>query len=103
MVKPNITPLGNKVLIQTLKREERTQSGVIIPVVVNKDIAEAVVLLTSPDVLHVKPGDRIMYPTAAGMPVSIDNVDYRFICGPVKDAPGDIIAVYEEKRVKPNF
>lgn len=93
MVKPKIKPLGNKILVLPEKKQEKTQNGLIIPVVVNKDVEEGTVLLISPETLHVKEGDRILYPTGAGIPITIENVNYRFICAPVKDAPGDVIAI----------
>lgn len=93
MVKPDIKILGNKVLVLPEKKQEKSHGGLIIPVVVNKDIQEGSVILTSPDVLHVVAGDKILYPTGAGIPITIENVEYRFINGPVKDAPGDIFAI----------
>lgn len=93
MVKPNIKPLGNKILVLPAKKQEKSHGGLIIPVVVNKDLEEGTILLLSPDVLHVGEGDRILYPAGAGTPITIDNITYKFIAGPVKDAPGDIIAI----------
>jgi co-chaperonin GroES (HSP10) len=89
----NIKPLGSKVLVLPEKKQENTHNGLIIPVVVNKDIQEGSIILASPNVLHVSAGDKILYPTGAGIPITIDNVEYRFINGPLKDAPGDIIAI----------
>lgn len=85
-------PLGSKVLVLPEKRQEKSQGGLIIPVVVNKDIQEGSVVAASPDVLHITTGDKILYPSGAGIPITIESVEYRFINGPVKDAPGDIIA-----------
>jgi len=89
----DMTPLGNKILVEPVKRQETTQGGLIIPVVVNKNVEEGIVILTAPDVLHINAGDKILYPAGAGIPITIDNVNYKFISGPVKDAPGDIIAI----------
>lgn len=93
MVKPNIKPLGNKILVLPDKKQEKTHGGLIIPLVVNKDLEEGMILLKSPDVLHVNEGDKILYPAGAGTTITIDNINYKFISGPLKDAPGDIIAI----------
>lgn len=85
--------LGNKILVEPVKRQETTQGGLIIPVVVNKNVEEGVVLSVSSDVLHINRGDTILYPSGAGIPITIDNVNYKFISGPVKDSPGDVIAI----------
>lgn len=92
-------PLGNKVLVLPEKRQEKSQGGLIIPVVVTKDIQEGSIITASPDVLHVAAGDKILYPTGAGISITIENVEYRFINGPVKDAPGDIIAITYKKPI----
>lgn len=93
MVKPNITPLGNKILVLPEKKQEKSHGGLIIPIVVNKDVEEGTVMLIASDVLHINEGDKILYPSGAGITITIDNVNYKFINGPVKDAPGDIIAI----------
>lgn len=92
----DVMPLGNKVLVLPDKRQEKTQSGIIIPIVVNKDIEEGTVVMASPQVLHINKGDKIMYPSRAGLPIAIEEVDYVLISGPVADGPGDIIAITKQ-------
>jgi co-chaperonin GroES (HSP10) len=93
MVKP-LKVLGGRVLIQPDKQKERSHGGIIIPVNVNQDIEQAVVLATGDSVIHIKAGDRIMYPAGAGIPFQEANgLDLKFIDGPTKDSPGNIIAI----------
>ncbi len=91
--KPSLVCLGNKILVLPLKKGEQVQGGIIIPVVVNKGLEEGIVVTVSPDVIHVNDGDKILYPSGAGILMTIDGTDYKFINGPVKDSPGDIIAI----------
>src|SRR5207247_2018888 len=81
------------ILVMPLKKSEQVQGGIIIPVVVNKGLEEGIAVTVSPDVIHVNDGDKILYPTGAGISMTIDGTDYKFINGPVIDSPGDVIGI----------
>jgi co-chaperonin GroES (HSP10) len=92
MVKPSYV-LGNRVLVQPKKKQERTQGGIIIPLNVNQNLEEAIVLSIGEQVIQISQGDTILYPSGAGIPYEIDGTEYKFIDGPTKDSVGNIIAI----------
>jgi len=98
-----LKPLGSKILVAPEKKQERTQNGLIIPVVVNRDLEEGTIIMVSPEVLHLKAGEKILYPATVGVQVLIDGETYKFLNGPIKDHPGDVIAVYDDIPIKANF
>lgn len=93
MVIDDIFVLGNRVLIEPKKKKEQTQGGIIIPVTVNQNLEEGKVIKVGDSVINVEPGEDILYPAGAGIPFEFDGKDYKFIDGPTKDSPGNIIAV----------
>ena len=60
-----LKPIGERVLLKTLKVEERTKSGLYIPKEANKDKKEAIVEEVGHDKdgksLPLKKGDRVLY------------------------------------------
>jgi chaperonin GroES len=93
MVKPKITPLGNKVLIRPLVKQEKTSAGLIIPAVINKDLEEGLVISVSEEVINISPGDKILFSARAGVNLLYNEVNYKFLNGPTPTDPGEIIAI----------
>jgi chaperonin GroES len=89
----NIVPLGNKVLVKPLPKQERTTAGIIIPAVINKDLEEGEVINVAIDVINIKTGDKILYSTRVGFSLLHEDVNYKFLNGPTAKDPGDIIAI----------
>jgi chaperonin GroES len=89
----NIIPLGNRVLVKPLPKQEKTTHGLIIPVSINKDLEEAEVLKTGEAVVNIKVGDKILYHSRTGAPLLIDDMTYKFLNGPSVTDPGEIIAI----------
>jgi chaperonin GroES len=85
--------LGNRVLVLPEKQQEKSQGGIIIPVVANTAVHQGVVLAVGDSVINIEEADRIIYPAGAGIPYEIDGIDHIFIDGPTKDSPGNIIAI----------
>lgn len=85
--------LGNRVLVSPEKQKEKMQSGVIIPVTVNVEMEQGLVLGVGDQVINVMEEDRILYPAGAGIPVDVGGATFKFIEGPTKDSPGHIIAI----------
>lgn len=60
-----ITPLGERVLLKPLKREEKTKSGIYLPKDTDKDKKEAIVESVGQDKegkpLPLKKGDHVLY------------------------------------------
>lgn len=91
-----VTPyfiLGNRVLVLPEKQPERKQGGIIIPTVVNPIFEQATVLGLGDQVINIDIGDCVIYPAGTGIPYEIDGVEHKFIDGPTKDTPGNIIAI----------
>lgn len=89
----NIIPLGNQVLVKPLPKQEKTSGGLIIPVVINKELEEGEVIAIAEAVINVNVGDKILYPTRAGTPHFHEDVNYKFLSGPTVTEMGDIKAV----------
>ena len=93
-----LKPLGDRVVLQHQKAEEKTQSGIILPDSAKERPQEAVVIAVGSGTdeegkaveMHVKPGDKVIYSKYAGTEVKLG--DEEFIV--VKQA--DIVAVVEE-------
>lgn len=85
----NIQPLGDRVLIQPLKADEKTAGGIIIPDSANKDkpIQGTVVAVGKGKKkedgtrigLDVKPKDLVYFSKYAGTDLKIDGEDYLII------------------------
>lgn len=60
-----ITPLGERILLKPLKREEKTKSGIYLPKDTDKDKKEAIVESVGHDKegkpLPLKKGDHVLY------------------------------------------
>lgn len=89
----NIIPLGNKVLVKPLPKQEKTTGGLIIPNNVQKDLEEAEVIIISTGVINIKAGNKVLYSTRTGISIFHEGVNYKFLNGPTEKDPGDIIAI----------
>jgi|SRR5687767_15834719 len=76
--KSNIRPLGDRVVVRPVGREEKTQSGIYLPDTAQEKPQEAMVVAVGPGKLldngdrapmDVKEGDRILYSKYAGTEV----------------------------------
>lgn len=83
--KVNIAPLGDRVVILPLSREEVSASGIIIPDTVKKEKAErGTVVATGPGrfddgalvPMTVKKGDEVLFEQSYKDPVEIDGEEY---------------------------
>lgn len=88
-----IQPLGNKILVKPEQQQEKTAGGLIIPAVINKDLEEGIVIVISDNVINIKVGDKILYPTRAGVHILYEQQNYKFLSGPTNTDPGEIIAI----------
>lgn len=89
-----IKPLGSKVLILPDPIKQRTTAtGIIIPLSNNSPLDEGTVMLVADMVVNLNPGDKVLYPRGGGIPITLDEIDYRFLNGPTEKDPGDIIAI----------
>lgn len=94
-----IKPLGGRVLIKLLKKEDITKSGIVLPDTVEKEKkAEGEVIAVGPgkvldngslSPMPVKVGDKVLVKSWGGDEVKIDNEEFKIF-----DAE-DILAVIE--------
>ncbi len=80
MTKLNIRPLGDRVVVEPAKAEEKTASGIIIPdTAKEKPIQGTVVAVSDGDKdnqLTVKVGDIVLYGKYAGTEMEIEGGNY---------------------------
>ncbi|MCY0902207.1 MAG: co-chaperone GroES [Firmicutes bacterium] len=92
-----IKPLGDRVVLRAVEREEKTSSGILLPDTAKEKPQEAEVVAVGPGryedgklvAVDVKVGDRVIFSKYAGTEVKYDSVEY-LIC-----RESDILAVVE--------
>lgn len=100
MSKINIKPLGDRVLVEPLKADDKkTASGIIIPDTVSKERGEkGTVIAVGPGwhnqegkvfPLSVKKGDKIIFSKYGPDEIKVDGKDYFII------SENNILAIYE--------
>src|SRR5579859_2260748 len=65
-----IEPLDDYVVIQPLEDSE-TASGLIVPINEASQCATGIVAAVGPEITSVEPGDKVLYPRAAGFEVRL--------------------------------
>lgn len=93
----NIKPLGDRVVIQVKKEEEKTKSGIVLPDTAKEKPQEGtVVAVGSGEVvdgkkveLEVKEGDQIIFSKYAGTEIKLDGEEYLIL------RQSDILAVLQ--------
>jgi chaperonin GroES len=95
----NIKPLGGRVLIKLLKKEDVTKSGIVLPDTMDKEKkAEGEVIAVGPGKMMesgslvpmpVKVGEKVLVKSWGGDEVKIDGVEYKIF-----DSE-DILAIVE--------
>lgn len=79
MTKVNIKPLGDRVVIEPAKAEEKTASGIIIPDTAKEKPQKGTVVAVADNKenpLTVKVGNQVLYGKYAGTEITIDGDDY---------------------------
>ncbi|MHB1628955.1 MAG: co-chaperone GroES [Bacilli bacterium] len=92
-----IKPLGDRVVLRALEREEKTSSGIVLPDTAKEKPQEAEVVSVGPGryedgklvAVDVKAGDRVIFSKYAGTEVKYDGVEYLVV------RESDILAVVE--------
>lgn len=84
----SLAPLLNRVLVQRVKAETKTASGIFLPESSVKELNEAKVLAVGPGGLDkdgkivscsVKAGDKVLIPQYGGSPVKVGDEEYILI------------------------
>lgn len=93
-----IRPLGDRVLVKAMAREDITKSGIVLPDTAKEKPQEAEVVAVGTGktlengtkvALDVKAGDRVIFSKYGGTEVKFDGVDYLIL------SERDILAVVE--------
>jgi chaperonin GroES len=80
-----LEPLGDRVVVRTIIREEMTKSGIVLPDTVKEKPQEGEVVAVGPGrllengtlvPLNVAVGDRVLYAKYAGTEVKIEEEEY---------------------------
>ncbi len=93
-----IRPLGDRVVLKPVEREERTKSGIVLPDTAKEKPQEGIVQevgsgrvldngATVP--LELKKGDRVLYAKYAGNEFKLDEVEYLIL------SEKDVLAVLD--------
>ena len=93
-----LKPLGDKVVLQHQKAEEKTKSGIILPDSAKEKPQEAIVIAVGPGKegdgkmtpMQVKEGDKVIYSKYAGTEIKVEDDEYVIV------SESDIIAVVEQ-------
>ena len=93
-----LKPLGDKVVLQHQKAEEKTKSGIILPDSAKEKPQEAIVIAVGPGkevdgkmtLRQVKEGDKVIYSKYAGTEIKVEDDEYVIV------SESDIIAVVEQ-------
>ncbi|MBI4201309.1 MAG: co-chaperone GroES [Chloroflexi bacterium] len=84
----NFHPLGDRVVIKPIEREERTKGGLVLPDTAKEKPQEGEVVAVGPGrvaddgkrvIMEVKAGDKVVYSKYAGTEVKEDNQEYLII------------------------
>ena len=95
----NIKPLSDHILIEPIKEEEKTKSGIFLPDTASKERSEeGKVVAVGPGrrnekgeitPVAVKPGDRVLFSKYGPNEIKVDNKEYLIA------AESDILAIIE--------
>ncbi len=81
----NIRPLGDRVVVEPIEKEETTPSGLVLPETAKEKPQEGTVVAAGPGRLNddgtrlpldVKVGDRVLYAKYAGTEFKLDDKKY---------------------------
>jgi chaperonin GroES len=81
----NVNPLGDRVVVKPIPREEMTKGGIILPDTAKEKPQEGEVLAVGPGritedgkrlPMEVKVGDRVLYAKYAGTEIKIEGEEY---------------------------
>ena len=95
----NIKPLGDHILIEPVKEEEKTKAGIFLPETANKEKSEeGKVIAIGPGkktddgkiiMMSIKPGDRVLFQKYGPSEVKIGGKEYLIA------SESDILAIIE--------
>ncbi len=80
----NLKPLGNRVIVKPMPKEETTKAGIILPETVNKESrmeGEIIAIGSGEKVskLNLKVGQKVVYSEYGGSEIKIEDQDYKIL------------------------
>jgi chaperonin GroES len=84
----NLRPLGDRVVVKPVEREEKTKSGIVIPDTVKEKPQEGIVEAVGTGrildngtrvPMELEVGDRVVYARYSGSEFKVDDVEYLII------------------------
>lgn len=81
----SIVPMGDRVVIKPLEKEEVTKSGIVLPDTAKEKPQEGEVMAVGPGrttdegkriAMELKQGDRVIFAKYAGTEVKLDEIEY---------------------------
>lgn len=96
----NVKPLGSRVVIKALEKEERTKSGILLPDTAKEKPQQGKVIAVGPGrtletgakvSLEVNEGDTVIFSKYAGTEVKVDGEEYIIL-----DGERDILAIVSQ-------
>ena len=94
----SIKPLGDRVLVEPLDREETTKSGIVLPDTAKEKPQEGTIVSVGSGrvddkgqkhALEVKAGNKVLYGKYAGTEIKIEGKEYLIL------SEKDILAIFE--------
>ena len=94
-----LQPLGDRVVINPLEREEMTKSGIVLPDTAKEKPQEGIVVAVGPGALNdegkrnpmdVKEGQKVLFAKYAGTEFKLDEEDYLIV------GQKDILAIVKD-------
>ncbi|MFH1779155.1 MAG: co-chaperone GroES [Candidatus Omnitrophota bacterium] len=84
----NLQPIGDKVIVEVLKAEDKTKGGIVLPDTAKEKPQEAKVIAVGPGKtlpngkiipLDVKSGDTVIFGKYSGSEIKVDDKEYLII------------------------
>jgi chaperonin GroES len=78
--KPNIEPLGENVLVEPAKYDQKTASGIVLPDTSEEKPQEGLVVAVGTDKkIRVKPGQKVIYSKYSGNEMKFGDREYLLV------------------------
>ena len=74
-----LEPLDDYVVVEPVDEETETRSGLIIPASAEAGCRSGIVTAAGPDAVGVGPGDKVLFPKAAGFEVRLAGVNVKVV------------------------
>ena len=97
----NLVPLEDRVVLELMEQEEKTQSGIVLPDTAKEKPSKATVVAAGPGKyddngnlvpMPVKVGDIVVFARYAGTEVKVEGEDYLVM------RASDLLAILDEKK-----